>query len=116
MPQRPKKFVPNYLGDSRERERVRRALVDRERENPAARGYDGEWRKFRARVLEERGKWCVECGAWDDRANLDHIETVRSAPEKRLDPSNVRVLCHSCHSRRTGGESRSFARRVDQIT
>lgn len=29
----------------------------------------------------------------------DHIETVRDAPHRRLDPTNLQSLCKPCHDR-----------------
>jgi 5-methylcytosine-specific restriction endonuclease McrA len=74
--------------------------MDKARPNSAQRGYDRAWYAFRERILAERGSACVECGS-TDRPHLDHIESVREAPHRRLDPTNVRVLCHPCHARRT---------------
>lgn len=42
---------------------------------------------------------CVECGK--PAKHVDHKQTIRSAPHLRLDPANLRSLCHSCHSRHT---------------
>lgn len=36
---------------------------------------------------------------------LHHIEPIAAAPHKRLDRSNVEMLCEECHDARHGGKS-----------
>lgn len=76
----------------------RLAKADAARPSAAARGYDSDWRKLRAEWVEANPT-CIECGA--PAKHVDHIVSIREAPHRRLDPSNLRSLCHSCHSRRT---------------
>ncbi|MFC4169617.1 HNH endonuclease signature motif containing protein [Teichococcus aestuarii] len=74
---------------------------DRARGSARQRGYDAQWERLRAEVLRERP--CCEapgCGS-RERLNVDHIVSVRLAPERRLDRTNLRVLCQPCHSART---------------
>lgn len=82
----------------------RRIEFDAKRGSADSRGYDAEWRKFRARIIKAH-PFCGEpgCGS-TDRLNVDHIVTVRDAPHRRLDPTNVQVLCHKHHSARTSRE------------
>ena len=62
------------------------------------RGYDQDWMRLRARVLAEH-RDCCRCGR---RATVvDHIDTIRDAPHKRLDPNNLRAMCTRCHNQRT---------------
>lgn len=64
----------------------------------AGRGYDHEWRKVRDAHLALK-PWCRACGR---RATMvDHIETVRAAPHRRLDPTNLQSLCRACHAKVT---------------
>jgi 5-methylcytosine-specific restriction protein A len=74
---------------------------DRARGSARQRGYDAEWEKLRRQVLAERPVCeAPGCGS-TDRLNVDHIQSLREAPHRRLDRSNLRVLCHPCHSART---------------
>jgi len=74
-----------------------------------ARGYDADWRRLRARHLA-RFPWCACKGGTGRRphdgcgllaTDVDHIESVRDNPARRLDPTNLRSFAHACHSRRT---------------
>jgi 5-methylcytosine-specific restriction protein A len=60
-----------------------------------------EWRAFRAQVLAAHPQ-CVDCGA--GATDVDHLVTVREAPERALDPTNVQARCHRHHSARTSRE------------
>lgn len=71
---------------------------DRQRGTRHQRGYDSEWEQLRTRHLEQH-PFCVVCGV--KATDVDHIVSVREAPHRRLDPTNMRSLCHSHHSRRT---------------
>lgn len=42
---------------------------------------------------------CAACGV--TATDVDHVVSVREAPGRRLDETNLRSLCHACHSRRT---------------
>lgn len=77
-------------------ERQRKA--DAARPSASARGYDGAWAKIRAEHLALQPD-CVECGR--PGSHVDHVQSVREAQHRRLDSSNLRTMCHSCHSRRT---------------
>lgn len=60
--------------------------------------YDHSWQKLRKRFLRAFPR-CRICG---ERANaVDHIVTVRRAPERRLDWTNLQSLCERCHNRLT---------------
>jgi 5-methylcytosine-specific restriction protein A len=85
-----------------------RRAYERERGTPHARGYDEDWRKFRLGVLS-RNPLCLFCeqiGKVVPATDVDHIQTIQSRPDLRLDESNVRPLCHSCHSSRTARDQR----------
>lgn len=60
--------------------------------------YDGAWRKLRKQHLAQHPT-CVRCGR--PGMDVDHIVSVRQAPRRRLDPTNLQTLCHGCHSRLT---------------
>jgi 5-methylcytosine-specific restriction endonuclease McrA len=74
-------------------------VQDLHRPSPARRGYDGAWRKLRLVILD-RDPVCTLCHAALSSV-VDHIEPIALAPQRRLDPSNLRGLCKSCHDRRT---------------
>ena len=80
------------------RSRERRRAEDAVRPAASSRGYDADWRALRRTHLAASPS-CVECGA--PATDVDHLHSVREHPELRLAPSNLRSLCHSCHSRHT---------------
>ena len=79
--------------------------------------YSGEWARFRAAVLAERGRRCEDPDHPADRpregyVEVDHVTELQDGGAP-LDRSNVMVRCASCHRRktlRTRGER--FARPV----
>lgn len=71
---------------------------DKARGSTTVRGYDEPWKRLRVAFLKRHPN-CKDCG--DRATDVDHIETVRARPDRRLDWRNLRALCHSCHSRRT---------------
>ncbi|MBM3762429.1 MAG: HNH endonuclease [Acidobacteria bacterium] len=76
---------------------------DEHRGNSTQRGYDAGWRKLAALVLAE-SPLCVDClanGRSVPASEVHHVERLRDAPARRLDPSNLMALCKPCHSRRT---------------
>jgi 5-methylcytosine-specific restriction endonuclease McrA len=94
--------------------RAKRA-ADRQKANDAARGtaaergYDKEWSVLRFRFLHHNPD-CVVCGA--KASHVDHIKSVREAPNLRLEWSNLRSMCGPCHSRRTArDQSQAWGRK-----
>jgi 5-methylcytosine-specific restriction enzyme A len=79
-----------------QRERAART----QRLTPAQQGYDGEWRKVRARFLR-RYPVCVMCGAY--ATDVDHILPKRNGGTD--DDDNLQAFCHACHSRKTARET-----------
>ncbi|MFC0407931.1 HNH endonuclease signature motif containing protein [Roseomonas elaeocarpi] len=77
---------------------------DRDRGSASARGYDRAWRRLREQVLTEEPlcRFCLAKGQVTAAREVDHIRTVRDAPELRLVRANLRPLCTPCHSSRTG--------------
>jgi len=59
-----------------------------------------EWRGLMADVLRQRGRKCEECGTTEGRMYGDHVHELKDGGAA-LDPRNVRVLCHTCHQRKT---------------
>lgn len=86
---------------------ARKAASDKARPTSTARGYDEDWRRVRAAHLA-RHPMCVICG---ERATLvDHIESIRKAPHRRLDPTNFQSMCARCHGRKSAAVDGSFGR------
>ena len=92
----------------------REQMVWRPQAPPAARGYDRAWAELRARhlALEPDCRNCAAHGQHRRAQIVDHIEPIRRAPERRLDPSNLQSLCRSCHQQKTmrerGGPQKNF--------
>jgi 5-methylcytosine-specific restriction endonuclease McrA len=62
--------------------------------------YDGAWRRLRRHHLSEH-PLCVECFKLDkivEATVVDHIQPIAIAPDRRLDPTNFRSVCATCHS------------------
>lgn len=87
----------------------RQAQADAERGTPAQRGYDKDWYRVRHAHLQVH-PLCVVCGA--KGTHVDHIQSVRETPNRRLDPTNLRTMCAGCHSRRTARDQSQAWRRV----
>ena len=62
------------------------------------RPYDHAWQRLRAKHIK-LNPMCVRCGRLG--MDVDHIISIRTAPHRRLDPTNLQTLCHGCHSRIT---------------
>lgn len=89
---------------------ARQKANDEQRGPSSARGYDKEWSKLRFRFLHHN-PLCIVCGA--KATHVDHIQSVRDRPDLRLEPSNLRSMCASCHSRRTArDQSQNWGRKV----
>ena len=56
-----------------------------------------DWRKLRYSILVKYGKRCMACGIVPDEIHVDHIQPVRKYWHRRLDPSNLQVLCPLCN-------------------
>lgn len=80
-----------------------RKAEDTVRGGARQRGYDGAWDKAKAEHLR-RYSFCAVCGSTAD-LDVHHLEPVRLAPHRRLDPSNLQTLCRRCHNRTTHGKA-----------
>ena len=58
------------------------------------------WKALRLVAIRRDGWRCVKCGRYG-RMEVDHIESVRTAPEKAFDLANLQTLCPSCHGKKT---------------
>lgn len=88
---------------------ARKASSDADRPSPQARGYDATWRELRAQWLALHPD-CVDCG--DPATLVDHIISIRKAPQRRLDPTNFASMCGPCHGRKTARVDGSFGRQA----
>lgn len=61
------------------------------------------WQALRMEALRRDGFACVQCGA-RSRLEVDHIESVRTKPERAFDLSNLQTLCVRHHSAKTRRE------------
>lgn len=81
---------------------------DKWRGSAASRGYDRAWRRCRDAFIAAN-PLCVFCLAKGELVaarEVDHIKTISTRPDLRLDWSNLRPLCKSCHSARTARDQR----------
>lgn len=97
MPDKPRQFSP--IRSSRPVSPS--AIADKYRGKTTERGYGADWRRLRRWVLS-RSPLCQHCkdspaGTITLAVDLHHIQSVKSCPERRLDPSNLISLCRSCH-------------------
>lgn len=76
---------------------------DQARGSAAARGYGRRWQRLRMLVLHEQPV-CETPGCTQMATDVDHI--VAKAKGGTDDRTNLRALCHSCHSRKTGREDK----------
>lgn len=101
-------------------------LTDLQRESPSRRGYDSRWTAWREWFLnmvavadtDARYEWqkyrslaCEECacpGSDNNPLELDHIIAIRKGGAK-YDPANIKILCKSCHSKKTVREDGGLA-------
>ena len=96
-------------------ERVRKR--ERWRGSRQERGYDREWEVLRDAYFKEKKGICEECsrrGYLEMGAVVDHIEPVKDVPDKRLEWSNLQVLCGPHHAWKYRCEE--FARKTGQIS
>jgi 5-methylcytosine-specific restriction endonuclease McrA len=64
-----------------------------------------EWKQLRYMILAHRGARCECCGvtpAEGAKMNVDHVIPISRAWDRRLDPTNLQVLCGSCNQGKGG--------------
>lgn len=64
---------------------------------PPRRTYDWTWAKLSKRHLQSFPN-CSVVGCNKPASMVDHIETVKAAPHRRLDPTNLQSLCWGHHN------------------
>lgn len=65
---------------------------------------DKRWPALRTMAKRRDGFRCVKCES-RYRLEVDHIDPVRSAPEKAFDLANLQTLCGPCHGTKTRHEA-----------
>jgi 5-methylcytosine-specific restriction protein A len=100
MPSRAPQHAAPFQPSPIERERIRKAYIDRARPPSSKRGYDSAWRKVRAEFLAAYPH-CSAPGCQARATDVDHVLSVADRPDLRLSWSNLRPFCHSHHSART---------------
>lgn len=58
------------------------------------------WRQLMRQLVSSRGDACQECGRSGVRLFGDHIHELKDGGS-HLDPSNIKLLCGSCHTKKT---------------
>lgn len=62
-----------------------------------------EWRALMKRIIAKRGRRCGECGRTDCRLFGDHVIELQDGGAP-LDEGNVKLVCQSCHGKKTVAE------------
>ncbi|NUB09718.1 HNH endonuclease [Azospirillum sp. Vi22] len=102
MPSAPPRLCPHHGPFTGPRCPSCSKTADRARGTRHARGYDSGWVKLRAAHLA-RHSACLVCGTTMG-VDVDHVQAIREAPNRRLDPTNLRTLCRLHHNRKTHGK------------
>ncbi len=73
------------------------------------------WARMR-KIIRNRDAVCVDPFGIHERTGvpgspdqIDHVVPLREDWDRRLDPTNLRALCHSCHSKVTAQQRRQRA-------
>jgi 5-methylcytosine-specific restriction protein A len=102
MPYAPPRLCPRHGPFTGSRCPACSKMEDRARGNRHTRGYDAGWVKLRAAHLAKHPA-CAVCGTTAG-VDVDHVQSIREAPHRRLDPTNLRTLCRLHHNRKTHGK------------
>lgn len=81
--------------------RARDAAIDERRGTAAERGYDARWQRVRLMFLRAHPlcQDCAEQGRVTEATDVHHVVAKRLGGTD--EESNLRALCHSCHSKIT---------------
>jgi 5-methylcytosine-specific restriction endonuclease McrA len=88
-------------------EAKRQARIDAKRPSAAARGYDQNWRRIRARYLRAHPS-CETPGCFATATEIDHLDG--RGPLGDNSDGNLMALCSTCHSRKTVHRDWGFGR------
>lgn len=85
---------------------------ERARGNRHQRGYTSRWSRFSKQMLRERPlcEVCLEMTPPRYTASQcsDHIDGKGPLSERGFDPTNIKVMCIRCHSKKTCREDGGF--------
>jgi 5-methylcytosine-specific restriction endonuclease McrA len=97
---RPPRHRPIHQKSKAEQIRTWRKFQEAFHPRPSAseRGYDADWRRLRNAYLAEHRE-CQRCG--EPATMVDHKESIRANPARRLDPRNLEAMCFACHHRKS---------------
>jgi 5-methylcytosine-specific restriction protein A len=96
MPNKPPTFTSKAQREARADREARRQKSD-------AKVYDKDWRRLRRDHIQSH-PLCVLCREQNIIRAGDHVDhrvPVQVAPERRVDPTNLRTVCHPHHSQLT---------------
>jgi 5-methylcytosine-specific restriction protein A len=79
---------------------ITKRAYDRRRPGARERGYDAHWEATRSTYLAEHPV-CEAEGCDALSTDVDHLDGRGPLGPAGHDPSNLRALCHPCHSART---------------
>lgn len=98
MPSVPPTHKPAWASSS-----TRHQRYDREQRDPRSKQFydSSQWRQTRALKLARNPlcEGCQRAGKLTAASHVHHIVELKTDWDRRLDPSNLESLCHSCHSR-----------------
>jgi 5-methylcytosine-specific restriction endonuclease McrA len=100
----------------RERKKERRKPKYHPKPNGGSFYLTKEWVRLRYRVLDLYGPKCMCCGATPAdgaKMHVDHIIPVSKAPERKLDITNLQVMCSACNWGK-GADSQTDWRQLDE--
>lgn len=69
------------------------------------------WKKVRDTIMKRNGGLCTRCKQFDmiTAADVvDHIIPISSNWDLRFTSVNLQPLCHSCHAKKTGEDTRKY--------
>ena len=72
--------------------------------------HSAAWQAVRKMVLLRDVYTCALCKQLTESPHVDHIKSREHYPQLELEPSNLRCLCHACHSRKTVQTDGGFGR------
>ena len=69
-----------------------------------------EWRTLRMDVLNHYGRACMSCGETNGKICVDHVKSLHTHWELRLEIENLQVLCDACNMGK-GAQDYDFRKR-----
>jgi 5-methylcytosine-specific restriction endonuclease McrA len=91
---------PRHVNPGHQAQKIRE---NKQRQISQSEIYDGQWRRL-SKYIRDTNPFCVICqsqGFVTASEVVDHIIPVAIRPDLRLDISNLRSCCSSCHNKVT---------------